>query len=127
MTKLTIENVADISYGQDNILTFRLHDKSNIELEEAKKIYNAASKLAGDRMHCNFMDMRKMTYMSGEARKFFGSQDKSTVKAIAVISNKVLHKPLINLYMKFSKPQIPTRFFETEDAALAWLKESMHN
>ncbi|MBN1950125.1 MAG: STAS/SEC14 domain-containing protein [Bacteroidales bacterium] len=127
MNKTSLENLVDISYESDDILIMRMHDRSNIDIEQAEKIHAAASELSGDRMHGNLVDIRKMTYMSSEARKYFGKQNKQTVKAVAVISNSAIHKPLVNLYLKFSRPSIPTRFFDTEEAALSWLRSILGN
>jgi len=127
MSSINLENIAEISYHDEGILTMRMHQKSNIDLEEAKIIAEAASELSADRIHCNLVDIRNMTFMSSEARKYFGGQNKQTVKAVAVISNAAFHKPLINLYMKFSRPSLPTRFFNDEETATNWLKEQLTN
>lgn len=125
MKSITLENVAEITYHDDSILIMRMNDKSNIDIEAARKIGEAASELSGDTIHANMVDIRGMTFMSSEARKYFGSQNKDTVKAVAVVSNSALHKPLINLYLKFSRPSLPTRFFDDEESAKAWLKKEL--
>ena len=127
MNSINLENIAELCYSEEGILTMRMHKKSNIDIDEAKKIHEAASQLSGDKVHCNLVDIRNMTFMSSEARKFFGVQNKKTVKAIAVISNAAFHKPLINLYMKFSRPSLPTKFFNEEAIAKNWLKEQLIN
>lgn len=125
MDTISIENAADITYSPDDILLMRMHKKSNIDLEKAHKIAEAASNLSGDKIHANLVDIREMTFMSGDARKFFGQQNKNTVKAVAVVSNSAIHKPLVNLYLKFSRPTLPTKFFDKEEDARAWLLAQM--
>lgn len=121
--KEIIPEIAEISYNNEGILIMRMHNKSNIDKEAAQKIINVANKLAGDKVHVNLVDIRQMTFMSSDARKQFGSQNKSTVKAVAIVMNSVLHRPLANLYLKFSRPSIPTRMFDNEEKAIEWLRE----
>lgn len=120
-----IDGIATINYREDNILVMRMAKGISIDIEAAKNIGNTAAKLSGDLMHSNLVDLRGMAFMSSEARKYFASQDKSTVKAVAVLSNPSLHKPLINLYLKFSRPTLPTKMFNTEEEAISWLLKSL--
>ncbi len=122
----TILGIADISYNNsDSILLMHMHKKSNIDIEAARKITDIANAMTGDKVHVNLVDIREMTFMSSEARKHFAIQNKSTVKAVAVIMNSVLHRPLVNLYLKFSRPSLPTRMFDNEEKAIEWLHESL--
>ena len=120
-----LEGTATIKLDDDGILSMKMAPKSNIDLDAAKKIAEAASKLSGDTIHANLVDIRDMTFMSSDARKHFGGQDKSTVKAVAVLANNTLNRPLVNLYLKFSSPKLPTRFFDDEEKARSWLKEAL--
>ena len=85
MNSINLENIAEISYHDEGILTMRMHKKSNIDIDEAKKLHEAASQLSSDKVHCNLVDIRNMTFMSSEARKYFGVQNKKTVKAIKIM------------------------------------------
>lgn len=128
MSAKKIPGVVDVTYSKnDSILTVRMEDKSNIDIDSAKKITELASELSQGKLHANLVDIRKMTFMSGEARKHFGEQNKNTVCAVAIVSNLRLHKPLINLYMKISRPKLPTKIFNEEDEAIKWLKETLVN
>ena len=64
-----------------------------------------------------------MTFINRAARDVFGGHDKSTVLAVAVISDSIMHKSLLNLYFKFNKPKIPTKVFDKVDKGRAWLLE----
>ncbi len=124
-TTQSIPGIAEINYTKDRILFMRMHKKSNIDLDAAFQITEIASKITGNEVHANLVDIRQMVFMSSEARKHFGNQNKSTVKAVAIIMNSLLHKPLINLYMKFSPPLLPTRIFNDENMAIEWLNEAL--
>lgn len=119
-----ISGIADIIYNEnDSILTVIMESKSDIGIDSAKRITEVAGQLSQDKFHANLVDIRKMTFMSGEARKHFGEQNKNTVCAVAIVSNMGFHRPLINLYMKFSRPKLPTKIFNEEEEARAWLRE----
>jgi len=119
-----IPGIADIILDDAGILTMKMH-KTSIDIDAAQKITEIAANLAGDIVHANLVDIRQMTFMSSEARKHFGGQNKSTVKAVAIVMNAKLHRPLVNLYLKFSHPSLPTRMFDEETKARDWLAEKL--
>jgi hypothetical protein len=45
------------------------------------------------------------------------------VSAIALIVGTPLTRMMGNLFLSMSKPQFPTRLFDNEASALAWLQE----
>jgi hypothetical protein len=118
---IEIEEKAKVWMDTDNVLTIKILLKSTIEMEDAKNIIAASAEETGDKLHGNLVDISEMTYMSREARSMFAGQESKTVKAIAVISNSKLHKPLVNLYFNISKPKIPTKFFNDTVSAKKWL------
>lgn len=124
MQEKNIPGIADIKYNDaDAILTIRMEHKSDITLEKAKLITTEIESITGDKLHANLVDIRLMTFMGSDARKHFGSQNKKTVLAVAILSNASFHKPLVNLYLKFTRPSLPTKVFNEEEDAIAWLKE----
>lgn len=121
MTKQeTIPGKADITLNDNGILELCMH-KTSIDLDDAKKITELIHSMPGDIVHANLVDIRNMAFMSGDARKLFGSQDKKTVKAVAIIINSKLHRPITNLYLKFSRPALPTKMFDDKEEAQSWL------
>lgn len=128
MIEKNIPGIANISYNDsDSILTISMEYKSDISLEKAKVISHEVETITGDKLHANLVDIRNMTFMSGDARKYFGEKNKKTVIAVAILSNATFHKPLVNLYLKFTRPSLPTKVFNTEKDALSWLKERLAN
>jgi hypothetical protein len=45
--------------------------------------------------------------------------------AVAMVSQNLTLKILGNLYIKLSRPIVPTKFFDDRNAAIAWLRERM--
>lgn len=61
---------------------------------------------------------------SKEARDYLGTPEVvALLKANAIVANSTLPKIIGNLYLMFSKPNIPTKIFTDEAAALAWLQQ----
>lgn len=114
---------AEIWFEENRILNMKMLPKADIDAQAAEEICKLASEVSRDRIHCNLVDIRLMTFMNNAARAVFGSQDKSTVKAVAIVNNSILHKSLVNLYFKFNKPKIPTKVFDNEEKAKDWLLE----
>lgn len=44
------------------------------------------------------------------------------VRADALVINNLPHRLLADFYLKFNRPDIPTRFFSSEEEAREWLK-----
>jgi hypothetical protein len=102
-----IPGIAELTFDIRNILRMKIRDKSTIDADAAHKIVGTANRMTGYRIHANLVDIRQVTFISSEARKLFGSQNKSTARAVAIVMNSTLHRPLMNLYLKFSSPLLP--------------------
>lgn len=123
MNETVVPAKAKIWMDDSAILHMQMLPKSNIDAQAAQDICEEAAKISKDAIHCNLVDIRKMTFMNKDARSVFGSQDKSSVLAVAIVNNSMLHKSLVNLYFKFSKPKIPTKVFDDHEKAREWLME----
>ena len=119
---------AHLTYStEDKILTIRFLPRKNIDVEAAKSIVSAASELSGDERHANLADSRDLMFMSNDARKYFGQQNKKTVMAIALLIQSKIQESFGNLYLRFSSPSIPTKMFTNENEAKQWLKTILEN
>ena len=66
-------------------------------------------------------DIRLLKSASKEAREYL--RNHSGAAAAAIIVGGGLSKMLGNMYMSFSSPLYPTRIFQDEKKAIAWLVE----
>jgi len=61
--------------------------------------------------------------VSSEAKRLAATEDyKKYTRALALCSNNPLQAIAGNLFLRINKPKVPTRFFETREEALFWLK-----
>ncbi|MDA3894458.1 MAG: hypothetical protein PF517_22580 [Salinivirgaceae bacterium] len=125
MKSKEVPGKAKITMDEMGILTMEMMPKSDIKEDDAIEMCKAAAEVSGDVIHCNLIDIRKMTFMDKKARAVFASQKKSTVLAVAIISNSKIHRSLVNLYMGVSRPTIPTKAFDSSDKSREWVLEKL--
>lgn len=120
--KIHLHFIADLYYSSDKILTIKFSPGSMIDLAAAKQVVNNAQKLTNNEPHANIIDIREMTFMDNEARNYFSKQNQSYIIAIAVLSTSSIHSKLINLYFRYAKPKLLTKYFNNEEKAKNWLR-----
>ncbi len=118
----TIPGVTTIDFEEDRIVKIKMLPNSNIDVEAAKAIFETVNDMAGSVKHVDLVDVREMIFMSREARSYFGNMESKNILAIAILINSIFHNTLMNLYLKFNKPQIITKAFDKEVDALDWLR-----
>lgn len=116
---------ARIELIEGNIVQITVKKGVSIEVEDGHEIIQGIVQEAGDSYHSNLIDISQMTFMSREARRLFGSQDKSNVAAIGIVMNSLLQRSFVNLYMKTTRPSLPTKAFDSVEQATIWLREQM--
>jgi hypothetical protein len=123
--EIVVPDKAEIKFGEDRILKIRMLPGSNIDLTSAVAIVEHAAKITDKELHCNFIDIRQMTYISSDAQKHFSKQNNTYVPAIAVLMVSTIQKKLVNMYFSFLNPMIPTRAFDNEEEAMVWLRKKL--
>jgi hypothetical protein len=116
-SKATVEKIST------EIGAVRFDEGAGIEAADIDEITEAMGLLFGADLHGNLIDVRRMLYLSPEARSRSAAQNKASVTGIAVLTESTLQKTMANLYLTVSRPQLPTRLFTDEDEALGWLIE----
>lgn len=124
VSRITTEK-AEIKLLKNGILKMTIFPNSNIDLNSAIEITDAAEVISGTKIHAHLIDIRKMMFMSSDARKHFKNLDNPNISATAILIDSMLHKTLVNMYFKFTSPKISTRVFANEKEARAWLNNKM--
>ncbi len=108
---------------EDGILQIKMLEGSNITLEKIKEIYDQSQLLAENAKVLALIDGSSDYDMSDEAKKYAAGEEalKNRV-ATAIVTNSITNRLMINLYIKFYKPLVPTKMFSDKDAAIKWLK-----
>ena len=105
----------------ENLLTIRITKNANITINDVKNHFEVVQRLVGDKKPLVLSDIRSSYTISNEARKYAAFQS-SNRKATAIVTNKFISRMFANLYIYLNRPQSPTRLFNSEAAARAWLK-----
>lgn len=114
----------DIFLRKDNIIQLQMYDGFYGELEDGINIVKTITKLKGPDKCLVLIIAADNSSFSKENREYIASVEVSEiVKADAFVLRSLSLKLLMNGYLRINKPKRPTRFFNTEDAAVAWLKQ----
>ena len=105
----------------DGIVQVVLAPRAAIVLEDAIAATEAVTRLTGGRLSPLLVDLRDASPQARSARLEFARRD-DVVSAVALIVGTPLGRMMGNLFISLSKPLFPTRLFDNEASALAWLQ-----
>lgn len=114
----------------------QVHDDRLIEFKVKKDVTLKASDIWQSRdQSISYMPDKKFFVLfesegsftpSADARAAGASEEYTKhVNAVALFSNKSYEAIMGSIYLKISRPKVPTRFFDNRDKAVAWLKSMM--
>lgn len=105
----------------DGIVRLVWAPRVTLALEDAIAATEAMAQLTGGRQRPLLVDVRKQGPMDRPARTEFVRRG-DLVSAVALIVETPLSRLMGNFFLAVSKPMAPTRLFESEAPALAWLR-----
>lgn len=123
MKKISIHS-AEISIESNDLIKVILFDNIDFEKKDAIELLQAFIELTdGNKYYMLTLTNDNFTATS-EVREYIAKNICST----GIIANAICIKSLpirliINAYVKFNKPSIPTKTFNTEAVALEWIDE----
>ncbi|MBW6483394.1 MAG: STAS/SEC14 domain-containing protein [Vicingaceae bacterium] len=117
---------AEISLLHKNIYLLVFEDDYEIEIQDAVEIDKAFIELLKGKEFSVLIDTQKrFSSITNEARNFFAKDPEILPfrKKIAIVVDNMPTKLLANFFIRFNKPQTPTRLFTNYDKAMSWLEE----
>jgi hypothetical protein len=105
----------------DGIVQVVLAPRAAIVLEDAIAAVEAVTRLTGGRLSPLLVDLRDARPQARSALREFARRG-DVVSAVALIVGTPLSRMMGDLFISLSKPLFPTRLFDTEASALAWLQ-----
>lgn len=93
-----------------------------LRLEDAVAAIDAMTKFTDGRKSPLLVDTRDLGWQDRAARMEFVRRGE-LVSAVALLVSTPLSRMMGNFFLAVSKPMAPTRLFDDEAAAVAWLKE----
>ena len=104
----------------DGIVQLVWGPQVTIVLEDASAAIEAMAQLAGGRQSPLLVDVHEQGAMDRPARTQFTRRG-DLVSAVALVVGTPLSRLRGNFFLSVSKPVAPTRLFDDEASALAWL------
>jgi hypothetical protein len=111
-----------IVIDEGNIVICQFKEYKKIELDIAERIIEKIGEIVAYTNYGLLVDAQKLFFITSEARKHFGQQKNSNIKAVALVVNSRLQKNFANLYLTFANPLMLTRVFNEEKEAREWLR-----
>ena len=125
MLKFNAINLANIEYWQDKNIVYAVYIKPDLTPEDVKKIIDTIHANVPDKKFGIISDFIQINFIIRETRHIFATYRYEDLIAAAVIYNDLLQRGLGNLFLKFSKPKYPTKFFSSMEEAEKWLLQEI--
>jgi hypothetical protein len=127
----TIPQVNDLQAGnlshstlykrKDGIVEVHCTD-INYGINELTEIVRATGKISGNKRILMLIISSTHSLVNAEAREYMASHESTKYSlAEAYVVKSTAQKILVNFYLKFNKPTVPTRFFSDPKKAEQWL------
>ena len=115
--------VAKLWMGEDNIVRASYAQNANITLKDVQDVIEIYLKLTNGKPYPLLADVRHIKSLTREAREYSVKQEVNKIyTANAILIGSHVSRVIINFFLKFNKPPVPTKVFTIENEALAWLK-----
>ncbi len=125
MESKIINNKIELIKRDDQIYVYKALNKCSLDLETAEAMTKAGDEWNGTELCGNLVDIRDMLFIDSKARNYGAAQYRPHVAGSAILTGSRFTVTFANLYLKFSRPKVPTRMFSDENDAIVWLKEQM--
>jgi hypothetical protein len=109
--------------GEDGIVRTKVKPGADVTVEYAKENSEAVNALYTGHKFPLLIDSRGIRSMTRDARNQFTTKGRETnTMAFAIIIDSAVSKVVGNFFLGINKPAVPTRLFDNETEAEAWLK-----
>lgn len=125
MESKIINDKIELFKRDDQIYIYKALEKSSIDLDTVKEMTRIGDEWNGTTLCANLLDIRNVTFIDSKARAYGAEQFRSYVAGQAILVDSKISSYFANLFLKFSKPKVPTKLFTDENEAMNWLKQQM--
>ncbi|MDX9848171.1 MAG: hypothetical protein RBT74_14400 [Tenuifilaceae bacterium] len=125
MQSTIINNKIKVVQGDDQIYRYIAINNCTIDLDTLEKMTKTGDAWNGNRLCANLIDVRDMLFIDSKTREYAAAQYRPHVAGQAILIDSKVSSYFANIFLKFSKPKVPTKLFTVESDAINWLKEQM--
>lgn len=117
-----IETDARVWLGEDGIVRIQYPQDFNLTLQVMQAVNQQHRRLSTDKRPV-LVYAESVASAEYEAQQFASTEQAIEITAcLAIIVRSFFTRAMAELFMRFHKPPYPTRVFNDEEAALAWLE-----
>jgi hypothetical protein len=108
---------------EDDILFMRAKQDADFDLKATIELVGVRKEIRSTNKMKVLLDTRKMFQVSKESREYGAKKQVTALSsAMAILAGKSLAATLVgNFFIRFNKPDVPTKMFKKEANALKWL------
>jgi hypothetical protein len=111
-----------IQLREDGIIQVDFANELLLDVEDCEELIRSYTSILGTKKVPILHVFGEYTNVTKGARDFSASpQGLKHSSAEAYVLSSLAHKLLLNFYIKFNKPKVPTQFFTTKEDATVWL------
>lgn len=116
----------EITILDDCIFKLKPFEGVELDVDDVKEMRKIYLQFSGGKSFAILLDATQSFSPTDEARKLLASKEYTDKRIAAAFVTTTLANRLIgNFFIKVNKPLTPTKLFNDEVSALAWLKEQM--
>ena len=114
--------MGSLAMGGDGVLRFVISDGIRSDEADIRELLEAMQRLGGGEPMLVLSDIRGLRSASASARAAAASPEATRLnRAAAIVVGSRATRMIGNFFLKLNRPAYPSRIFNSEDAALAWL------
>lgn len=111
-------------YYEDDILTAVIKPNVDLGIEEMAELLEFTNQFTNYKKRYTIIDTRSEYNSKPEVQKFYAEHESVKYRyADAFIVNSLPMRILVNFYIRFHKPKIPTKLFNNMEAAKIWIEQ----
>jgi len=114
-----------IVQGDDQIYKYIALHNCTLDMDTLAKMTQVGDTWNGSRLCANLVDVRNLLFVDSKTREYAAAQYRPHVAGQAILIDSKISSYFANIFLKFSKPKVPTRLFSREDEAMRWLKDQL--
>lgn len=122
----TISSQTDIAYltCRGNVITAEVKENVDISVEKMNELLQEAVRIAGFKKYFVIVDARAGFHSEADVRDYYASNEYAKYRyADAFIVKSLATRLMVNFYISFNKPSIPTKTFTDPEEAARWINE----
>lgn len=120
--KRTLDTAFAFLSFEDDVLYVKMKEGINLGQVEMEELLKQAVELTSPNKYFAIIDTTNPYDSSFEARNFYAESEYSKHRyADAFIVNSLPMRLLVNFFITFNKPKIPSKMFNNPDSAREWI------